>query len=60
MAEEETEKNERERRSTSSKMADEEREHTERQEWGPKELCEKTGYKLPFTNTKTQSRTILL
>jgi hypothetical protein len=32
MVEEGTEKNERERRRTSSKMADEEREHTERQE----------------------------
>jgi len=32
VAEEGTEKNESERRSTSSKMADEEREHTERQE----------------------------
>jgi hypothetical protein len=32
MTEKGTDKNERERRSTSSKMADEEREHTERQE----------------------------
>lgn len=60
VAEEGTEKKERERRNTSSKMADEETEHTEGQNWRPKELSEKTGYMLSFTNTKRPSLVIPL
>jgi len=60
MVEEGTEKREREReRTTSSKMAVEEKEHTEGQKWRPKEFSEEAGCKLPFTTTKTPSRVIL-
>jgi hypothetical protein len=50
----------RKRRNTSSKIADEEREHTEGQKRRPEEFSNKAGCKLTFTNTKTPSRIILL